>query len=61
MALAGKLSVLNCGYFSKNASFKRYGIICVSRQGKRPYLVFVTTQASLLVKKTNEVLSITRQ
>ena len=26
----------------------------------RPYLVFVTTQASLLVKKANEILSTTR-
>ena len=29
----------------------RIGIICLSRQRVRPYLVFVTTQASLLVKK----------
>ena len=34
--------------------FLRYG---VSRQRVRPYLVFVTTQASLLVKKANEILS----
>ena len=37
--------------FSKTASFERYGVICVSRQRARPYLVFVTTQASLLVKR----------
>ena len=42
------------------ASFERYGVICVSRQRTRPYLVFVTTQASLLVKKANEILSTTR-
>ena len=46
--------------FSKTASFERYGVICVSRQRARPYLVFVTTQASLLVKKANEILSTTR-
>ena len=46
--------------FSKTASLERYGIICVSRQCARPYLVFVTTQASLLVKKANEILSTTR-
>ena len=46
--------------FSKTASFERYGVICVSRQRARPYLVFVTTQASLLVKKANETLSTTR-
>ena len=43
--------------FSKTASFERYGVICVSQQRARPYLVFVTTQASLLVKKANEILS----
>ena len=36
--------------------FKIYGIICISQQRVRPYLVFVTTQASLLVKKANDVL-----
>ena len=46
--------------FSKTASFERYGVICVSRQRARPYLVFVTTQASSLVKKANEILSTTR-
>ena len=46
--------------FSKTASFERYGVICVSRQRARPCLVFVTTQASLLVKKANEILSTTR-
>ena len=46
--------------FSKTASFERYGVICVPRQRARPYLVFVTTQASLLVKKANEILSTTR-
>ena len=46
--------------FSKTASFERYGVICVSRQRACPYLVFVTTQASLLVKKANEILSTTR-
>ena len=46
--------------FSKTASFERYGVICLSRQRARPYLVFVTTQASLLVKKANEILSTTR-
>ena len=34
----------------------RYDVICVSRQRVRRYLVFVTTQASLLVKKANEIL-----
>ena len=43
--------------FSKTASFERYG---VSRPRVRPYLVFVTTQASLLVKKAYEILSTTR-
>ena len=47
--------------FANNASFKRYGVICISRQRVRPYLVFVTSQASLLVKKANEILSTTRQ
>ena len=42
------------------SSFERYGVICVSRQRARPYLVFVTTQASLLVEKANEILSTTR-
>ena len=46
--------------FSKTASFERYGIICVSRQRVRPYLLLVTTQASLLVKKVNEILSTAR-
>ena len=46
--------------FAKKASFKRYGVICVSQQGVRPHLVFVTIQASLLVKKANEILSTTR-
>ena len=40
--------------FSKTASFEIYGVICVSRQRVRPYLLFVTPQASLLVKKANE-------
>ena len=43
--------------FSKTASFERYGVICISRQPVRPYLVSVTTQASVLVK---EILSTTR-
>ena len=47
--------------FFKNASFTRYGVICVSRQHVRPYLVFVTTEASLLVKKANEILRTTYQ
>ena len=47
--------------FANKASFKRYGVICVSRQHVRPYLVFVTIQASLLVKKANEILNTTRQ
>ena len=47
--------------FSKTALFERYGVICVSRQHVRPYLVFVTIQASLLVKKANEILNTTRQ
>ena len=46
--------------FSKTASFEIYGVICVSRQRVRPYLLFVTPQASLLVKKANEILSTTR-
>ena len=43
-------------FFAKKASFKRYGITCISRQRVHPYLVFVTTQASLLVKTANEIL-----
>ena len=46
--------------FSKTASFERYDVICVSRQRVRPYLLLVTTQASLLVKKVNEILSTAR-
>ena len=42
--------------FAKKSLFKIYGIICISQQRVRPYLVFVTTQASLLVKKANDVL-----
>ena len=42
--------------FAKKASFKRYGVICISRQRVRSYLVFVNIQASLLVKKANEIL-----
>ena len=41
--------------FAKKASFKRYGVICISRQRVRSYLVFVNIQASLLVKKANEI------
>ena len=55
----GKLSVVNC-VFAKKALFKRYCIICVSRQRVRHYIVFVTTQASLLVKKANEILNTAR-
>ena len=47
------------GFFSKKVSFKRYGV-WVSQQRVWPYLVFVTTEASLLVKKANEILSTTR-
>ena len=47
--------------FAKKASFKRYGVVCISRQRVRPYLMFVTIQASLLVKKANEILSTARQ
>ena len=46
-------------YIVNFASFKRYGVICISRQSVRPYLVFVNIQASLLVKKANEMLSTT--
>ena len=46
--------------FSENVPFLTYGVICASRQRVRPYFVFVTTEASLLVKKADEVLSTTR-
>ena len=43
--------------FAKKASFKMYGVICISSQRVHLYLVFVTIQAFLLVKKANEILS----
>ena len=58
ISVASKVFIL-C-VFAKKASFKRYGVICISRQRMRPYLVFVIIQASLLVKKANEILSTTR-
>ena len=37
-----------------------YGVICISRQHVRPYLMFVATEASLLVRKDNDILNTTR-
>ena len=49
-----------CGYFFENVPFLFYGIICVSWQCVRLYYVFVTTEASLLRKKANNILNTTR-
>ena len=42
--------------YSEGAPLLRYGVICISRQCRRPYLVFVATEASLLVRKANDIL-----
>ena len=47
-----------CAVFSENPLLQRYGIICVSSQHVCPCLLFVTTEASLLVEKANDILSI---
>ena len=46
----------NCGVFFENVPFLLYGVICLSRQRVRPYLVFVATVASLLVRKANNII-----
>ena len=58
--LAGNEGQKICGVFFENAPLQRYGVICVSRQRVRPYLVFVATEASLLVRKANDILNTTR-
>ena len=61
ISVASRVFYILLCVFANKASFKRYGVICVSRQHVRPYFVFVTIQASLLVKKANDILNTTRQ
>ena len=49
-----------CGNFFENAPFLFYGDICVSQQRVRLYYMFVTTEASLLRKKANDMQNTTR-
>ena len=46
-----------CAVFSL---LQRCGVICISWQCLHPYLVFVATEASLLVRKANDILNTTR-
>ena len=50
----------NCMAYSESAPLQRYGVICVSQQCVRSYLVFVATEPSLLARMANDILSTTR-
>ena len=56
--LTGNEGKTVCEFFSENAPLQRFGIICVSRQCVRPCLLFLMTEASLVVEKGNDILSI---
>ena len=47
-----------CAVFSETVMLQRYGIVCISQQCVCPCLLFVTTKASLLDEKANNILSI---
>ena len=49
-----------CAIFSETAPLQRFGVICTSRQHVCPYLVFVATEASLVVRKINDILKTAR-
>ena len=58
--LMGDLGQNICAAFSENAPLQRYGVICVSQQHVRPYLMFMATKASLQVRKANNILNTAR-
>ena len=43
------------------APMPSFGVICVSQQRIRPYLVFVASEPSILVRKANDLLRTTRK
>ena len=60
MASTGYGNHLKKVIFSKDVSFKSYGIIYILQQRQRPYCVVTSIVASSYAKEANEMLSSTR-